>query len=64
MKYITEMRLKRKIHKLFNALCYVFSEEELYSAAARYGRVYALLPTLEMKERFLDELLQVAKNGG
>lgn len=64
MKYITEMRLNRKIHKLFNALYYVFSEEELYSAAARYGRVYALLPTLEMKERFLDELLQVAKNGG
>mgnify|MGYP004521578153 FL=1 len=63
MKYITEMRLNRKIHKLFNALYYVFSEEELYSAAARYGRVYALLPTLEMKERFLDELLQVAKNG-
>ena len=64
MKYITELRLKCKIHKLFNALYYVFSEEELYSAAARYGRVYALLPTLEMKERFLDELLQVAKNGG
>ena len=64
MKYITELRLKRKIHKLFNALYHVFSEEELYSAAARYGRVYALLPTLEMKERFLDELLQVAKNGG
>lgn len=64
MKYITEMRLNRKIHKLFNALYYAFSEEELYSAAARYGRVYALLPTLEMKERFLDELLQVAKNGG
>ena len=63
MKYITELRLNRKIHKLFNALYYVFSEEELYSAAARYGRVYALLPTLEMKERFLDELLQVAKNG-
>lgn len=63
MKYITELRLKRKIHKLFNALYYVFSEEELYSAAARYGQVYALLPTLEMKERFLDELLQVAKNG-
>lgn len=64
MKYIEEMRLKRKIHKLFNALYYVFSEKKLYSAAARYGRVYSLLPTIEMKERFLDELLQVAKNGG
>ncbi len=36
----------------------------LKKSCARYGRVYALLPTLEMKERFLDELLQVAKNGG
>lgn len=43
MKYITEMRLKRKIHKLFNALYYVFSEEELCPVwpgicAAAYAR--------------------------
>ena len=62
MKSVKDIWLKYKIHKLFTALYYVFSEEELYSSAARYGRVYALLPTYEMKKRFLDDLLQELQN--
>lgn len=63
MKIIQRIRIEYKIHKLFLKLYDIFSEDELYSAAARYGRVYRLLPTDSMKERYLDELLKVVKNG-
>lgn len=62
MKLIQKIRIEYKIHKFLGKLCDIFSEEEVYSAAARYGRVYNILPTDSLKERYLDVLLKVLKN--
>ena len=62
MKIIQRIRIEYKIRRFLGKLCAIFSEEEVYSAAARYGRVYNLLPTDSLKEKYLNVLLRTLKN--